>query len=82
LRVISMPTYFLLLMLGIFCLGLGIAYVASPRFVEWMVTKDRSGQMWVRMLGRERAIFAIRKIFSLFFIVVGIALLYFSYENY
>jgi hypothetical protein len=47
-----------------------------------MVTKDRTGQKWARMLGQERAIFVIRNIFSLFFIVVGIVLLYFSYENY
>jgi hypothetical protein len=77
-----MPLYFVLLMLAVFSLGLGIAYIASPRFVEWMVTKDRRGQMWARTLGKERAVFAIRNIFSLFFIVVGIVLLYFSYENY
>jgi hypothetical protein len=77
-----MPLYFLLLMIGVFCLGIGMAYITSPRFVEWMVTKDRSGQMWVRLLGRERAIFAIRHVFSVFFIVVGIIALYFSYENY
>ena len=59
-----------------------MAYITSPRFVEWMVTKDRSGQMWVRLLGRERAIFAIRHVFSVFFMVAGITALYFSYENY
>jgi hypothetical protein len=77
-----MPTYFLLLMLAVFCLGLGIAYISSPRFAVWMVTKDRRGQMWARLLGQERAIFAIRNIFSLFFMVAGIVLLYFSYQNY
>jgi hypothetical protein len=77
-----MPLYFMLLMLPVFSLGLGIAYIANPRFVERMVTKDRTGQKWARMLGQERAIFVIRNIFSLFFIVVGIVLLYFSYENY
>jgi hypothetical protein len=77
-----MPMYFLFLMIGVFCLAIGIAYISSPRFVEWMVTKDRSGQMWVRLLGRERAVFAIRRVFSVFFIVVGIVALYFSYANY
>jgi hypothetical protein len=77
-----MPLYFLFLMLAAFSLGLGILYISSPRFAVWMVTSDPRGQMWARLLGRERAIFAIRHVFSLFFLAVGIALLYFSYQNY
>jgi hypothetical protein len=77
-----MPLFFVLLMVGILLLGLGIGYLASPRFVEWVVTKDRTGQMWVRILGRERAVFAMRNYFSLVLIAIGIIALYFSYENY
>jgi hypothetical protein len=77
-----MPLYIFELMLGAFCLGIGIAYIVSPRFVEWMLTKDRTGQMWVRRLGRERAIFAMRRVFSVVLIAFGICLLYFSYANY
>jgi hypothetical protein len=77
-----MPLYFLLLMIGVFCLGLGMVYIGNPRFAEWMVTSDRRGQMWARRLGRDRAIFAIRNVFSLFIIAIGILALYFSYQNY
>jgi heme A synthase len=74
--------FFFALMLGIFCLAAGIAYLVSPRFVEWTVTNDRRGQQWARLLGRERAIYAMRHIFSLILIAVGMVSLYVSYLSY
>jgi hypothetical protein len=74
--------FFLPLVLGFFCLAGGIAYLVSPRFVEWTVTNDRRGQQWARLLGRERAIYAMRHIFSLILIGAGMVSLYISYLNY
>jgi hypothetical protein len=59
------------LMLGVVCLVVGIGYIVSIRFVEWMLNSDRRGRMWVDLLGRKRATFAIRYIFSLILIVLG-----------
>jgi hypothetical protein len=81
-RPIAMPFFFFLLIAGGLCLGVGIAYIASPRFVEWTITKDRRGQQWARLLGRERATYAMRHYFSLILIVIGSVSLYFSYVYY
>jgi hypothetical protein len=77
-----MPLFLPLLIIGVLLLGVGVAYLTSRRFVEWVITRDRRGQMWVRVLGRERAIFAMRSYFSLVLIAIGIVALYYSYENY
>jgi hypothetical protein len=77
-----MPLSLLLLMIGVLLLGVGVGYIASPRFVQWVITRDRRGQMWVRILGRERAIFVVRNYFSLFLIAAGIIALYYSYEYF
>jgi hypothetical protein len=77
-----MPLYLPLLIIGVLLLGVGIGYLASPRFVERVIARDRRGQMWVGILGRERAIFAMRYLFSLFLIAVGIVALYYSWQNY
>jgi hypothetical protein len=79
---IAMPFYLYMLVMGVVCLASGIAYLASPRFVEWTVTNDRHGQQWARRLGRERAIFAMRYVFSSILIVAGIVSLCVSYLNY
>ena len=77
-----MPFSFFLLVVGGLCLAVGIAYLTSPRFVEWTVTKDRRGQQWARLLGRERAAYAMRHYFSVLLIVIGSVSLYFSYVYY
>ncbi len=74
--------FLLALTLGVCCLAGGTAYLFSPRFVEWTVTNDRRGQQWARLLGRERAIYAMRHIFSLVLIVLGMISLYVSYLIY
>ena len=71
-----------MLVVGALCLAIGVAYFVSPRFVEWTVTNDRRGQQWARLLGRERAIYAMRRIFSLILIAVGIIALCASYLSY
>jgi len=59
------------LMLGVLGLAVGIGYIVSPRFVEWTLNYDRRGRMWANLLGRARATFAIRYIFSLILIAAG-----------
>jgi|BogFormECP03_OM1_1039626.scaffolds.fasta_scaffold36732_1 hypothetical protein len=63
------------LMMGVLSLAVGIGYIASPRFVEWMLNNDRRGRMWIALLGRTRATFAIRYIFSLILIAIGAILI-------
>jgi hypothetical protein len=70
------------LILAIFCLTVGIAYLANSKFVEWTITNDRRGQQWARLLGRERASYAMRYIFSLVLIIAGMVSLYVAYLNY
>jgi hypothetical protein len=64
------------LMLGVIALAVGILYIASPRFVEWVLNNDRRGRMWIGLLGRTRATVAMRYIFSLILIVIGVFLIY------
>src|SRR5208282_5679942 len=64
------------LMLGVMALAVGILYMASPRFVEWVLNNDRRGRMWIALLGRTRATVAMRYIFSLILIVIGAFLIY------
>ena len=64
------------LMLGVLGLVVGVGYIASPRFVEWMLNNDRRGRMWIALLGRTRATFAIRYIFNLILIATGAILIY------
>jgi hypothetical protein len=63
-------------MLGVVSLIVGIGYIASPRFVEWVLNHDRRGRMWIALLGRERATIAIRYIFSAILIVIGVCFIY------
>ena len=64
------------LMLGVLALAVGIGYIVSSRFVEWMLNRDRRGRMWVNLLGRTGATFAIRYIFSLILIATGAFLIF------
>jgi hypothetical protein len=64
------------LMLGAVSLAAGIGYMASPRFVEWVLNYDRRGRMWIALLGRARAALAMRYIFSVVLIVIGAFLIY------
>ena len=60
------------LMLGVVCLVSAIGYMASPRFVDWVLTHDRRGRMWAALLGPKRAAVAMRSIFSVILIVLGL----------
>jgi hypothetical protein len=64
--------------IGVGLAAIGTGYIASPRFVEWMLTKDRRGLMWARLLGHEKATIAVRYGFSLVLIAIGASLVYFS----
>jgi len=41
-----------------------------------MLNNDRRGRMWIALLGRTRATFAIRYIFNLILIATGAILIY------
>ena len=66
------------LFIGIGLLAIGIGYIASPRFVEWMLNKDRRGRMWANLLGREKARIAIRYIFSVVLMLIGLVVILIS----
>jgi hypothetical protein len=63
-------------------LRLASLYLANPGFVEWTITNDRRSQQWARLLGRERAIYAMRYVFSLVLIIAGMVSLYVAHLNY
>jgi hypothetical protein len=56
---------------GVICIAVGAAYLFSPRFVEWTLTKDQTGRMWARKLGHDRAAVAMRFAFSAILIGLG-----------
>jgi hypothetical protein len=69
------------LIFGVLSLVVGTGYLASPRFVKWTLTKDRTGRRWVNLLGYERATIAMRYIFSLLLIGFGATSLYIALSS-
>lgn len=57
----------------------GGAYLLSPRFVAWTLTKDRTGRLWVKWLGHERATVAMRYVFSVLLVALGACALYVAF---
>jgi hypothetical protein len=65
-------------LIGLGFLGIGIGYLFSPRFVEWTLTSDGTGQRWVRLLGHDKARIVIRWIGSFVLIFIGLVILLIS----
>ncbi len=62
--------------IGVICIGLGLAYLFSPRFSKWALDSTSQGAMWKRLVGEQRAPLVAKFVFSLVSIAVGAWLIY------
>ena len=61
-------------LIGVVCVGLGLLMTVHQGFAEWYVVRSGRGRLWARMLGEERAVKAMRRVFGPLALLVGIAL--------
>ena len=62
--------------IGVACIGVGLAYLFSPRFSQWAVAGTSQGKMWTRLIGEQRAPLVAKYVFSLVSFAVGAWMIY------
>ena len=67
--------------LGVVCIGIGLAYLFSTRFSQWALTRTSRGRMWSRMVGEQRAPLVAKYVFSLVSFAFGAWLVYRAYNG-
>ncbi|RME51981.1 MAG: hypothetical protein D6795_07310 [Deltaproteobacteria bacterium] len=60
---------------GLMTIGLGLVATLHQGFAEWYVLRSGKGRLWGRILGEERAVKAMRRVFGPLAVIVGVGLL-------
>jgi hypothetical protein len=67
--------------IGVVCVGIGLAYLLSPRFSEWAMAKTSQGRMWSKMVGEANAPTFAKYVFSLVSFAAGAYFIYCAYRG-